>query len=151
MDLDGGKIIGWKDWVNNRAEPYDDHGHGTHVGSIIAGTGEGNPLFRGVAPGAALVGLKVLDSNGSGSLSNVAAAVDWCVENKERYGIRVISMSLGTSGTSDGTDAVSLAVDSAVERGLVAVVAAGNSGPNRFTIGSPGAAQRAITIAAAQA
>jgi serine protease AprX len=92
VDLDGGKILGWKDWVNGRSEPYDDHGHGTHVASIVAGTGEGNAAYAGVAPGAALVGLKVLDAGGSGSLSNVAAAVDWCVENKEQFGIRVISV-----------------------------------------------------------
>lgn len=148
VDLDGGKVIGWRDWVNNRSEPYDDHGHGTHVASIVAGTGEGNSLYKGVAPGAALVGLKVLDGNGTGSLSNVAAAVDWAVENKDRYGIRVISLSLGTSSSSDGTDTVSMAVNNAVDRGLVAVVAAGNSGPARYTIGSPGAAAKAITVGA---
>jgi subtilisin family serine protease len=60
--------------------------------------------------------------------------------------VGIISMSLGTSGSSDGTDTVSLAVNSAVERGLIAVVAAGNSGPARFTIGSPGAAAKAITV-----
>lgn len=117
VDLDGGKVLAWRDWVNNRPDPYDDHGHGTHVASIVAGTGEGSPLYKGVAPGAALVGLKVLDGNGTGSLSNVAAAVDWAVEKKDQYGIRVISLSLGTSGSSDGTDTVSLAVNNAVDRG----------------------------------
>ncbi len=93
VDLDGGKVIAWKDWVNDRSEPYDDHGHGTHVAGIIAGTGEGNPAYTGVAPGAALIGLKVLNRSGSGTLSNVTAAVDWAVANKDRYNIRVISMS----------------------------------------------------------
>lgn len=93
VDLDGGKVIAWNDWVNGRTTPYDDHGHGTHVAGIIAGTGEGNPAYMGVAPGAALVGLKVLNSSGSGALSNVAAAVDWAVTNKDTYNIRVISMS----------------------------------------------------------
>lgn len=93
VDLDGGKVIAWKDWVNNRTDPYDDHGHGTHVAGIVAGTGEGNPAYVGVAPGAALIGLKVLDAGGSGSLSNVTAAVDWAVTNKDVYNIRVISTS----------------------------------------------------------
>ena len=92
IDLDGGKVIAWKDWVNNRTAPYDDHGHGTHVAGIVAGTGEGNTAMRGVAPGAALVGLKVLNSAGSGSLSDVAAAVDWAVTNRDTYNIKVISM-----------------------------------------------------------
>lgn len=55
-------------------------------------------------------------------------------------------MSLGTSGSSDGTDTVSLAVNRAVDAGIVAVVAAGNSGPARYTVGAPGAAVKAITI-----
>lgn len=146
VDL-AGKVIGWKDFVNNRADPYDDNGHGTHVAGIAAGAGVADPALRGVAPGAALVGLKVLSGAGSGSLSDVAAAVDWAVTNRERYGIKIISMSLGTAGSSDGTDSVSLAVNAAVDAGIVAVVAAGNSGPNRYTIGSPGAAEKAITMA----
>lgn len=94
VDLAGGKVIGWRDWVGSREQPYDDHGHGTHVAGVAAGAGAGNAAYTGVAPGAALVGLKVLDRNGSGSLSNVAAAVDWAVENRVAYGIRIISMSL---------------------------------------------------------
>jgi serine protease AprX len=82
-DLNGGKVIGWRDWVNNRPSAYDDHGHGTHCAGIAAGTGASNPAYKGVAPGAALVGLKVLNSSGSGSLSNVAAAMDWAVTNKD--------------------------------------------------------------------
>lgn len=93
VDLNNGKVIAWNDWVNNKPAPYDDHGHGTHVSGIVAGTGTGDPNYTGVAPGAALIGLKVLDQNGSGSLSNVAAAVDWAVQHKNDYNIRVISMS----------------------------------------------------------
>ena len=63
------------------------------MAGIVAGTGDGNAAYKGAAPGAALVGLKVLDRNGSGSLSNVTAAVDWAVQNKDTYNIRVISMS----------------------------------------------------------
>lgn len=147
VDL-AGKVVAWRDWVGNRSTPYDDHGHGTHVAGIVAGKGAANPAYKGVAPGATLVGLKVLDSRGSGSLSNVTAAVDWAVANKDTYNIRVISMSLGTQGSSDGTDIVSQAVNRAAEAGIIPVVAAGNSGPSRYTIGSPGAAAGAITVAA---
>ncbi|WP_152912110.1 S8 family serine peptidase [Caloranaerobacter sp. TR13] len=148
VDLDGGKIIGWKDFVNNQPLPYDDNGHGTHVAGIIAGEGDGNPNYTGVAKGTALVGLKVLDSQGNGSMSDVTAAIDWCITNKDVYGIDVINLSLGTSGSSDGTDSTSLAVNNAVNNGIVVVVAAGNDGPNKYTIGSPGAAEKAITVAA---
>lgn len=60
-------------------------------------------------------------------------------------------MSLGTSGSSDGTDTVSQAVNRAADAGIIPVVAAGNSGPNRYTVGAPGAAEKAITMAATQA
>ncbi|KUK34768.1 MAG: Peptidase S8 and S53, subtilisin, kexin, sedolisin, partial [Caldanaerobacter subterraneus] len=148
VDLAGGKVIGWQDFVNGKSTPYDDNGHGTHVASIAAGTGTGNNLYKGVAPGAALVGIKVLDSNGSGTMSTVTAGIDWAVQNKDVYGIKVINLSLGTSTSSDGTDSTSLAVNGAVDSGIVVVVAAGNSGPARYTIGSPGAAEKAITVAA---
>lgn len=143
-----GKVIGWRDWVGNRPAPYDDHGHGTHVAAIAAGAGAANPAYKGVAPGAALIGLKVLNAMGSGSLSNVVAALDWAVTNRHVYGIDIINMSLGTSGSSDGTDSVSQAVNAATAAGITVVVAAGNSGPNSRTVGSPGAAAGAITVGA---
>ncbi len=148
VDLDEGKVIGWKDLVNNRTTPYDDNGHGTHVASTVAGDGDGNPTHKGVAPGAALVGIKVLDGQGSGSMSTVTAGIDWAVANKDVYGIEVLSLSLGTSGSSDGTDSTSVAVNNAVDAGLVVTVAAGNDGPGKKTIGSPGAAEKAITVGA---
>lgn len=148
VDLDNGKVIGWKDYVNGRTTPYDDNGHGTHVAGTIAGEGDGNPQYEGVAPGAALVGLKVLNSQGSGTMSDVTAAIDWCVTNKNVYGIDIINMSLGAAGSSDGTDATSLAANNAVANGIVVVVAAGNEGPARYTIGSPGAASNVITVGA---
>lgn len=146
VDLDGGKVIAWKDYVNGRTSPYDDNGHGTHVAGIIAGTGEGNSSYRGVSPGSALIGLKVLNASGSGSTSNIIAAVDWCITYRTTYNIRVINMSLGSSGSSDGTDTLSQTVNKAYNEGIVPVVAAGNSGPKKYTIGSPGAAANAITV-----
>jgi len=148
VDLDGGKVIGWNDIINGQATPYDDNGHGTHCSSIVAGTGEGNSLYRGVAPGAALVGVKVLDANGSGTMSGVTAGIDWAVANKNTYGIEVISLSLGASGSSDGTDSTSLAVNNAYANGIVVCVAAGNEGPAKYTIGAPGAAANALTVGA---
>jgi len=146
VDLDGGKVIAWKDYINNKTTPYDDNGHGTHVAGTIAGEGDGNSKYEGVAKGSALIGLKVLAANGTGPSSGSAAAVDWCITNKDTYGIDVINMSLGTSGSSDGTDASSLAVNKAVESGITVVVAAGNAGPKKYTIGAPAAASKALTV-----
>ncbi len=76
-DLGDSRIVGWKDFVDKRRRPYDDAGHGTFVAGLIAGDGTASlPLdqggyatmqFRGVAPAANIIGVKVLDSNGSGS------------------------------------------------------------------------------------
>lgn len=148
VDLDGGKVLGWYDVINGSTSPYDDNGHGTHVASIAAGTGEGNSTYRGVAPGAALVGIKVLDSTGSGTTTGIIAGIDWMIQNKATYGIRVGNMSLGSTGSSDGTDSLSLAVNNAVSNGIIMAVAAGNSGPATYTIGSPAAAASAITVGA---
>lgn len=143
-----GKVIGWKDFVSDKPDPYDDNGHGTHVSGIAAGAGVANPNLAGVAPGAALVGVKVLSDDGSGSFARVIAGVEWVVAHKEKFNIKVMNLSLGSSGSSDGADALSRAVNGAVEAGIVAVVAAGNSGPDNHTIGSPAAAARAITVCA---
>ena len=150
LDLDEGKVIAFKDFVNGRADAYDDNGHGTHVASTIAGDGDARAdrLHRGVAPGAGLVGLKVLDAAGSGTMANVTAAIDWVVQNEDIYGIEAINLSLGVAGCSDGTDATSQAVERAVAAGLVVAAAAGNEGPGACTIGSPGAAASALTVGA---
>lgn len=148
VDLDGGKVIGWKDFVNSRTTPYDDYGHGTHCASILAGTGEGNATYKGVAYGAALVGCKVLDSTGSGSMSTVDAAIDWCIANKSTYNIKVLSLSLSSSGSSAGTSTTCQLIERAFYSGIVAVVAAGSDGPNTYTIGDPAAAPKAITVGA---
>ena len=150
LDLDAGKVLGFKDFVNGRTAPYDDNGHGTHVAATIAGDGgaRADRLHAGVAPAAGLVGVKVLDGSGNGSMETVAAAIDWVVQNKDVYGIEAINLSLGASGCSDGTDLASQAVNAAAAAGLVVAVAAGNEGPGLCTVGSPGAATGALTVGA---
>lgn len=144
------RIIGFHDMVNGRTEAYDDQGHGTHCAGIVAGSGaSSNGKFKGVAPEASLVGVKVLDGNGSGSFSNVIKGIQWAVENKEKFSIDVISMSLGgPASQSYKNDPVSQAVEAAHNAGIATVVAAGNEGPSSQTIGSPANAPDAITIGA---
>jgi PGF-pre-PGF domain-containing protein len=142
------KIIGFKDFVNYKSEPYDDHGHGTHVAGIAAGTGGNSKKFRGVAPGSKLVGVKVLDEYGSGTFSDVIMGIEWTVQNKQRYGINVISMSLGANVNGDGTTPVEIAATTAVEQGINFVVAAGNAGPGANSVGIPASAKNVISVGA---
>jgi serine protease AprX len=150
LDLDGGKVIAFADLVNGQPTAYDDNGHGTHVAATIAGDGDAraDKRHRGVAPAAALVGVKVLDSAGSGTTSDIVAGLDWVVANKDLHGIEVVNLSLGSNGCYDGTDTKSRAVDAAAAAGLVVTVAAGNAGPGTCTVGSPGVASGAITVGA---
>ena len=92
----GQRVAKFVDFVNSRTTSYDDYGHGTHVAGIIAGNGYDSSGGRaGIAPGAHLVSLKVLDESGSGYISDVIAAIDWAVQNKTAYNIRVINLSVG--------------------------------------------------------
>lgn len=142
------RVIGWKDFVNDRKEPYDDEGHGTHVAGIIAGSGrESGGKYVGVAPQANLVGVKVLDAKGGGPVSRVVAGVQWVVENKDKYNIKIINLSLG-GPAEEGyrSDPMSKATEMAWRSGLVVCAAAGNTGPKKGTITTPGIAPSIITV-----
>jgi serine protease AprX len=144
------RIIGFKDFVNKKEAAYDDQGHGTHCAGIAAGDGKSSEgKYSGVAPEASLVGVKVLNANGSGAFSDVISGIQWAVENKDKFGINVISMSLGGyASQSYKDDPVAQAVEAAVEKGIITCVAAGNSGPGEKTIGTPGTAPHVITVGA---
>ena len=143
-----GKILLFSDYVNGRTKAYDDEGHGTHVAGVAAGSGKLNKTFQGVAPGAALVVLKVLDASGSGSISDGIAAIDEVIRRKAEFNIRILNLSLAVSGSSNGRDAFSMACNRAVEAGIITVVAAGNDGSGARSIGSPSAAAKVITVGA---
>ncbi|MEU8809111.1 S8 family serine peptidase [Streptomyces violaceoruber] len=124
----------------------DRNGHGTHVASTVAGTGAASGgVEKGVAPGASLHIGKVLDNSGSGQDSWVLAGMEWAVRDQHA---KIVSMSLGDSPT-DGTDPLSEAVNRlSAETGALFVVAAGNSGPEAYTVGTPAAADAALTVGA---
>ncbi|MFJ9623295.1 S8 family serine peptidase [Streptomyces sp. NPDC101181] len=125
----------------------DVFGHGTHVASIVGGSGAASGgSRRGVAPGAQLLVGKVLGDDGYGSESQVVAGMEWAVEE----GADVVNMSLGSSAATDGTDPMSAALNDLSRRsGTLFVVSAGNDGENGpRTIGSPGAADAALTVGA---
>ncbi|MBI4154071.1 DVUA0089 family protein, partial [Candidatus Woesearchaeota archaeon] len=91
------KVIGGYDFVNGDRDPYDDNGHGTHVSGIAASN---DSVYRGVAPDARIVMIKALNSGGSGSTSDIISAIEWCVNNRTRFNITVISMSFGDDSSS---------------------------------------------------
>ncbi len=140
------KVAGGYDFVNNDNNPMDDHGHGTHV----AATAAGNGTLKGVAPDAKIYAYKVLSSGGWGYWSWVISGIERATDpnNDGNFSdhVNIISMSLGGSGDED--DLVSQASDKAVDRGVVVVVAAGNSGTGENAIGSPGSSRKSITVAA---
>ncbi|MBI1293641.1 S8 family serine peptidase [bacterium] len=123
----------------------DAYGHGTHISSIAAGSGAvSDGLYRGVAPKALIMAAKVLDDRGNGRMSDVMAGVEWALDK----GADVFVLSLSTEDSSDGSDALCTILNAVVEEGKIVVVAAGNGGPVAYTIGSPGAADRVITVGA---
>ena len=130
----GQRVVGFVDFVNGRTAAYDDNGHGTHVAGSIAGNGYDSYGARaGVAPDAHLVGLKVLDDRGRGVISDVIAALDWIVANRQLHNIRVVNLSVGAAVTeSYRTDPLTLAAKRAVDVGLVVVAAAGNLGRDQL-------------------
>lgn len=144
------RIIAFKDFANSKKEPYDDHGHGTHVSGIAAGNGAASAgKYKGAAPDANIVGVKVLDKNGSGRFSDVIKGIQWAIQNKDKYNIKVMSMSLGgTVRESYKDDPVNQAVEKAVEAGIVSVIAAGNEGPDAETIATPGNDPEVVTVGA---
>lgn len=144
------RIIGFKDFVNNKSDPYDDNGHGTHVSGIIASSGySSRGKYMGVAPKANLLSIKALDENGSGNTSNIINAITWVIETKSEYNTKILNLSLGSPANNPcSKDPLCKAVSKAVNSGLVVVVAAGNSGPLSNSILSPGINPDVITVGA---
>ena len=144
-ELDGVNVVNGCDWVISPTNvctgfgDNDENGHGTHVAGIIAAKNDGKGI-TGVAPGVTILPLRVLDANGGGYLSDVAAAIDYAVDKKAK----VINMSLG--GTSDFS-LIRQAVSRAVAAGVIVVAAAGNSGPTAAP-SYPAAYDEVIAVAA---
>jgi Subtilase family len=128
----------------------DTYGHGTHMAGLIAGRDSWIPpgqededvdkAFVGAAPGARIVSIKVASSDGATDISQVLAAIDWVVQNRNANGlnIRVLNLSFGTDGTQDyRLDPLTYAVENAWLHGVVVVVAAGNSGFGTMQLNDP--------------
>jgi len=160
LTKNGNRIVYSQDFVGGGTD--DHHGHGQHVAGIIAGDGTrsvcGNctRTFKGIAPTANLLDLRVLDQNGQGTDSGVIAAINKAIQLKSQYNIRVINLSLGRPVYESYTlDPLCQAVEAAWKAGIVVVVAAGNNGRDNSagtngygTITAPGNDPYVITVGA---
>jgi len=135
-DLNG-KVIGGYDFVENDNTPQDTNGHGTEVAGIIAANGK----LKGVAPEAKILAYRVSDTGNAVSSDLIVKAIQKAIQDD----VDVINLSLGVNRTNDKIED---AINQAVEKGITVVAAAGNSGPDLRTIGSPGKDPHAITVGA---
>ena len=128
----------------------DPGGHGTHVAGLIAGDGTSSGgLYAGVAPKADLVDVRVIGADGSTTLSIVLRGLEWILQNRRSYNIRVVNMSFGAAARLSYTDdLLATAAEVLTFAGLVVVVAAGNSGPGPATITTPAIDPFVITVGA---
>ncbi|KGJ90248.1 S8 family peptidase [Thalassotalea sp. ND16A] len=146
------KAWGTYDAVNNSVSNYDDEasGHGTHVASIAANSDyDVYGKIYGVAPNAALVGIKAFDANGQATYADVIRGIDWALQVKDRINLKVLNMSFsGPVRSNYWDDPLNLAVMKAWQGGIVVVASAGNTGPEPMTIGVPGNVPYIITVGA---
>ena len=125
------------DFVDNDTIPQDTNGHGTQVAGIIAADGQ----LKGIAPKAEIFSYRV-SSDGESVPSNlIIKAINQAIDDK----VDIINISLGVNVTHSQIDR---AVNNAIEQGIVVVTAAGNSGPDTSTIGSPARNPNSITVGA---
>ncbi len=157
-DLDR-RVVTWIDYVDPQAtDRVDTYGHGTHVAGIIAGSGAGSRgadggAYIGMAPATGLISIRVLGTDGSGLVSDVIKGLEWSVNNKDKFNIRAVNLSLGHPATSlYADDPLAKAVERAVANGIVVICSAGNLGktedgtPIVGGIVSPGDTPGALTV-----
>lgn len=152
------RVVYNQSFVPGSSSAADQYGHGTHIAGLIAGNGASSTgliyskTFKGIAPSAKIINLRVLDQNGTATDSTVISAIDKAISLKSTYNIRVINLSLGRGVfESYKLDPLCQAVEKAWKHGIVVVVAAGNNG--RFqptdgyaTVTSPGNDPYVITV-----
>ncbi|WP_441296844.1 S8 family serine peptidase [Bacillus sp. V33-4] len=132
-------IDGDHDPMESKGDPRQRTLHGTHVAGVIAANGK----FKGVAPGAGIVAYRALGPGGGGTTEQIIAAIEQAIKDR----VDILNLSLGNN--VNGPDLpISLALNKAVENGIIAVTSSGNSGPGIWTVGSPGTASKAISVGA---
>ena len=154
-----GRVIAAVNFATGATGTNDEFGHGTHIAGIIAGSAASisptTAYKNGIAPGASLINVRVLNREGVGYTSDVIAGIQWVVANRTKYAIRVMNLSLGHPVVSPcALDPLCIAAERATAAGLVVVASAGNSGkdaagqPVLGSISTPGNAPGVITVGA---
>ncbi len=147
-DFDG-RVDAFRDFLHGGDRVYDDSGHGTHVSGCIAGSGKASGgMYKGICPYAHLIVGKVLDKNGDGNMDDMRRGIEWVLENRKKYRIRVMNISIGIGHIENEEKMQELlrAVDEAWDEGVVVVCAAGNMGPEPMTISPLGSSKKVITV-----
>jgi serine protease AprX len=145
-----GRVVGGVDFSGGNNPYNDEFGHGTFVAGLIAGNGaSSNGQYKGVAPKARLVSVKIAGADGSSDVSHVLAAMQWIVSYKDTYGIRVANLSLGTDSTQTyHLSPLNSAVERAWDSGIVVTVSSSNNGPGAGTVSKPGDDPLVVTVGA---
>ena len=149
-----GRVVAGPDFSGERNSTHDSYGHGTVMAGIVAGDGassrdRANGAYVGMAPQARVLSVKVAGRNGATDVSTVLAALQWIASSASTYGIRVVNLSWGTSSQQSAfVDPLDYAVERVWQRGLVVVVAGGNSGSGPGTVTKPGDDPLVITAGA---
>lgn len=143
------RIAAFYDVLHGKKTPYDDNGHGSHVSGIIGGDGHmSGKLYAGMAPLCHLCMIKVLDEKGDGEIRDLIRGMDWVLEHRKEYAIRIVNISIGTLPQTQNEKGERLvqAAEELWDAGIVVVTAAGNYGPKRGTITTPGISRKVITV-----
>lgn len=143
------RITGWYDALYQKPAPYDDNGHGSHVAGIAAGAGTfSHGKYKGIAPQANLIGVKVLNNKGNGTIHDIMNGLQWILKNQERLKIRIVNISIGTNDRHAYPEdsAFVRKVNQLWDAGIIVVAAAGNQGPDPQTISAPGNSRKIITV-----
>lgn len=146
-----GRILAFYDCVSHRHGLYDDSGHGTHVGGIIAGSGAlSQGRLAGIAPESNLAAVKVLDARGEGDVMQIMEGIRWIRKNRSRYGIQVANISVGAKlGLDEEKERCLIqAVEMLWDDGITVIVSAGNYGPKEGSVTVPGNSRKVITVGA---
>ena len=144
-----GRLLYFHDFVHHKTMMYDDNGHGTHVCGIICGNGSlSGGRYRGLAPEAKVVVCKVLDAKGEGTTEHMLEALQWVLNNKERYGIRIVNISVGIGDLKERKKEQQLCdmIEALWMEGITVISAAGNKGPESGSISSVGGSKKVITV-----
>ncbi len=145
----GDRIVCFRDFTGRSSRIYDDASHGTHVSGILGGNGSASRgRYRGIAPECRLIHLKVLDRFGQGRMKDLQEGIEWVIQNRKKYQIRIMNISAGATREDSEARLLLDAVERAWDAGIVVVVAAGNMGPEPMTVTIPGNSRKVITVGA---